>query len=377
MKKNLIGLMLMFPVSLMAQNVNYTLKGKIGNLNAPAKVYLGYTNATASVVDSTAITNGQFEFKGTIKAPVQATLVLSYTGAGPRSRPAESMGVYLEAGLINISSPDSLEHATIKGANINADHKQLQQALEASDDKMAILGAEYAVLSADKRKDKAFMAGFMADYIKRQKVIIAAQNQIKTDFIRKNPNSMVSLDAIKAINRYVSEYTVLYSLFNSLSADLKNTDDGRAYARKLEKMKVMEVGTMALDFTQNDVNGKPIKLSDYKGKYVLVDFWASWCSPCRAENPNVVKAYNKYHGKGLEILAVSLDKTKEAWLAAIKKDGLTWTHVSDLRGWKNEVGLLYGISGVPQNLLLDKTGRIIAKNLRAEALDIQLGKVFK
>ena len=187
MKKNLIGLMLMFPVSLLAQNVSYTLKGKIGNLNAPAKVYLGYVNATASFVDSTAIANGQFEFKGTIKAPAKATMVLSYTGAGPRSRPAESINFYLEPGLINISSPDSLKNAIVKGAKINSDNDKLNQALSLTNEKLAALSAEYGALPVDKRKDKAFIANFMADYIKRQKVIIAEQNQIKTDFIRKYP----------------------------------------------------------------------------------------------------------------------------------------------------------------------------------------------
>ncbi len=376
-KKNLISLMLLFPASLVAQNVNYTLKGKIGTINAPAKVYLGYKNAVASFIDSTTINNGVFEFKGTVAYPVQATLVLSYTAAGQFNGPAETMGVYLEGGNIQISSADSLGHATIAGGKTNSDYKRLREALNASDEKMYEVTSGLRNLPADKKKDKAFMSDYMANYIKRQKGIIAEQNEIRAAFIRKNPGSMASLDALKIIDKFVSEYTVAAPLFNLLSENVKNSGDGREFARKLDKMKVMEVGSMALPFTQNDPEGKPVKLSDFQGKYVLVDFWASWCGPCRLENPNVVKAYQKYHDKGLEILGVSLDRTKNAWLTAIKKDGLTWTHVSDLKGWKNEVAVMYGIQAVPQNLLLDKTGRIIGKNLKGAALEAKLARLLK
>ncbi|MFD2968775.1 redoxin domain-containing protein [Sphingobacterium bambusae] len=137
------------------------------------------------------------------------------------------------------------------------------------------------------------------------------------------------------------------------------------------------INTQAKDFTQNDVAGKPVRLSDYRGKYVLVDFWASWCAPCREENPNLVAAYAKYKDKGLEILGVSLDKNKEAWLKAIKDDNLLWTQVSDLKGWQNEASQLYEVNSVPDNVLIDPTGKIIARKLRDQFLEEFLSEIFK
>lgn len=146
--------------------------------------------------------------------------------------------------------------------------------------------------------------------------------------------------------------------------------------RQIDFARPFTIGGTAPDFEQADPDGKSVKLSDFKGKYLLIDFWASWCGPCRMENPNVVKMYNKYKDLGFEILGVSLDNNKDRWIGAIEQDNLEWVHVSDLKGWKNEVAKMYNITAIPHTILLDKEGKIIARNLRGPSLEEKLKELF-
>jgi len=197
-------------------------------------------------------------------------------------------------------------------------------------------------------------------------------------FITANSHSFAAMYVLSSSSNGL-DADKLETLYNKLSPDYKSTPFGRRIVDKVNADKITAIGKVAPDFEQPDTSGNLIKLSAFRGKYVLVDFWASWCGPCRAENPNLVKAFAKYNEKGFTVLGVSLDQPgkKDAWLAAIHKDGLTWTHVSDLRFWDNAVAKLYGIQAIPQNYLLDPEGKIIASNILGEKLNEKLAEIFK
>lgn len=205
--------------------------------------------------------------------------------------------------------------------------------------------------------------------------LMAAQNDYLLGFVQKNATSLVSLAAIQQLdqNLFADAY---FKLDEALFAKYPNSIYVKLFHDAVAQSRKLSMGSLAPEINLNTPEGKTVALSSLRGKVVLIDFWASWCGPCRAENPNVVNAYKKYKDKGFDIYGVSLDKDKNAWEAAIKKDGLTWTHVSDLKFWNSEVVKLYNFNGIPTNYLVDREGKILAKNLRGEDLDKKLAEVF-
>jgi peroxiredoxin len=194
-------------------------------------------------------------------------------------------------------------------------------------------------------------------------------------FVSEKPGSFASLAAVRKLDPD-RDFSYFVMVEEALKGSLSQSPYYQDIKKLVDEYKKLAVGQPAPEITLNNPDGKPVSLSSFKGKVVMIDFWASWCKPCRAENPNVVKLYNKYHNKGFEILGVSLDQTKDAWVGAIKQDGLTWQHISDLAAWSSAVVPLYNIKGIPQTYLIDKDGNIMAKGLRGEELAKKLEELF-
>lgn len=373
--KIIVGALLLFPASLSLAQDKFEISGNLSGIGSDKKVILSYKNSGGKdAKDSATVKNGRFVLHGTTAFGNKAYLALVplKKDTSDRRRAETYQEFYLEKGKYKVTGNANIAEASITGTAAQADFLQWTAKSQALLAQFKEITQRFTKVYYAKVKDTVAIKAIQAEARPVHVKIEAALDS----FIFNHPDSYVALDLIATEKTAVIDPEVFEAYYRPLSQRVLRSFAGQKVTDKYNKAKQIAIGK-TVEFTQTDDKGNEFKLSSLKGKYVLVDFWASWCGPCRAENPHLLKAYNQLKNKNFEIVGVSLDETKAAWLGAVKQDGMPWIQVSDLKGFKSDVAVKYGISAIPQNFLINPQGVIIAKNLRGEDVDQKLSALIK
>ncbi len=340
-----------------------TVKGTLQGIDT-GTVEIATLASDSVKLDSVEVKGGKFTYE------IDAKEALPYV-----VRVSDGMGqplfFFADPGTVTITGhADSLQKATVKGGKNQQIFAQLDVEMKKVQEGQQALQQEF--MMAQSTGDTAVLKSIEERFVEGNEKLIS----FAKDLAGKNPVNPVS--AFIAVNfmNDPAKMDELKALYEKFSPAVKGSYYGKQIGEALEAAAKTSVGALAPDFAQPDVEGNSFQLSSLRGKVVLVDFWASWCGPCRIENPNVVAAYNKYKDKGFDILGVSLDQSSDDWKKAIEADKLAWHHVGDMKGWNNDAVQLYGIKAIPASFLLDKEGKIVARDLRGEALDKKLAEIL-
>lgn len=341
------------------QTDNYIIAGDVPGLDTGI-VYLSEFVANAKK-DSVQIKNGKFSFKGRFSHPVLMSLQLS----NMRDR---LLFFGENANIRIVVNKENIDSSSVTGSVSQNDYLEYLEYVKSANDNINAL--------YKKTKDYTRFTKQQQDSITNiSKLIIGKRNDTVISFVKKHPDAVVSGWALRKHFLNDEDIDKLNTLYELLDTLVKNTSFGNEIKNKLDIETRLSIGMMAPEFSETDSSGNLVSLKNFKGLYVLVEFWASSCAPCRIENPNLVRVYEKFNKKAFKILAVSLDDNKKLWLRAIHKDKLNWVHVSDLNTI-NKVATLYGVTAIPRNFLLDPDGKIIAKDMKSTDLEKKLEEVF-
>jgi peroxiredoxin len=370
MKKIFILLTLLANLAGFAQSPNLTIHATIKDLEAGTLVY--WRKIIGNDKDSVKAAKGGFDIHTFIPEGEGDMYIIQI---GTAFTEQSTLLLYLEKGKVEIRGEGPMFQKTkLSGSPYIREFNAYNDFMDKD-----------SLVAGEKELNKKYRELYnnkdsigMAKLRPQLEMIDSIRTVLSKQWVQQHPSTPVSAYVLCYQLRGSMSFGELDTALGKLSPAAKNNGPAKDIAHRIAVNKLTGIGQTALDFTQEDTAGRPVSLKDFRGKYVLVDFWASWCHPCRMENPNVVKAYADYKDKNFTVLSVSLDRPgqKEAWLKAIHEDHLDWTHVSDLKFWSNAVAKLYDIQSVPTNLLIGPDGKILAKDLHGDELEKKLSEIF-
>ncbi len=355
---------------------SFQIKGKLGRLQSPAKVYIGYTYDGKSVYDSTYLDNGNFSFDRPVSYPTNIMLTVSRDGEAQTFFNAKDIAhLYVEPGsIVWLTSDESIANFESNGSQAQDDYKVYEKFMTDAEEKLTLLTAESSNTLQNDVSEKGLAA--KSQYMEHFRAAMDYRKLKMKEFIQQHPDMYISLDILEEYAGAFINHVDVEPLFRTLNDKTKTSIKGKLYLKKIEVAKQTAIGAVAPEFSQKAADGSKVALSSFKGKVVLLNFWASWSATSRIENQELKQIVKNYNAKDLVVINVSLDERKEEWEKALAEDRMTGYNVSDLKFLRNEVAELYNVTAIPQNVLIDASGKIIARNVKGSQLTEKLAGIL-